>query len=214
MKKILCIFLMILLIPLVLSQESLIRSNIKVKFDVVGENEAILTIQGENLDWSKSIIYNKSIDNSTNQTVGFSNGWYQELEIILLRTLGNYTDALYAMAECNELANFSAECIYERDLFKKQRDDFYVNRVNKTLYEELKTNLTNEINNLKASYEDKVKKNQELQSQVKKLTNQNKTGWFVAVAAILVVLFLLYKYTGFLKRGHPYDKETPIDTSM
>jgi len=208
------IFVIILMLPTVitLGDESLIRTTIKIKFDKLDQNEAILTIEGENLQWSRTIFYNSS-ENAT----GLSDSWIEDIELILIRTLGNYSEVQYAILECNQMANFSyewRECVE----LNNQLDIMIINEmINKTIYESEKANLTAERDKWRRDYELLgLTKDNEISSLTKEkedLETWNQRWKYIGIAGIIAIGYVLRKYKGWGKRKSQEEQEFPKDTS-
>jgi len=208
-------FSLLMLLPLVvaLGDESLIRTDIKIKFDKLGRDEAILTIEGENLQWSKTIFYNSS-ENAT----GLPDSWVEEIEIVLIRTLGNYSEVQYAILECNQMANFSQEwreCIE----LNNQLDIMIINEmINRSIYESEKANLTEEKNKWEKDYEllKTTKDNEisDLTEEKEDLETWNSRLKWIGIAGIAIICWYLYKYKGLFRRKSQEEQEFPKDTSV
>jgi len=222
MKKIICLVLGSFLIFSALAFEddkSVMRTEIQVTFDRNSPDEAVLTIDGENLHWSKTIKYNDSVkDNETGEVYGLPATWNENLEILMVREFGNYTDVQYEILRCNEMANFSNQwllCRDQRDYFELQMMN---NMINKTIYDDDVSNLTIERNNWENKYNTETTNlNDDISTLTKKnttLTQQRNYGWLIGIAGLAVGGYLLYRYKGFGKRKSQEEKEFPRDHSI
>ncbi len=199
-------------------EESLIKVPIRIKWDVDDKNTARIVIEGENLQWSKTIHYDTTINNDTNQTIGLPSAWIEDLEIILIRKFGNYTDVQYAIMECNKMANFSDKwemCLEQRTYFELQ---ILNEMVNKSDYENLENNLSIKIDEWKTKYSsDTSSKDTEitvLTEERDRLTSQ-KTRWqWIGIIGVCVAAYLGHKYKGWGKRKQEEETELPKDTSV
>jgi hypothetical protein len=197
--------------------ESLIRTNIKVKFIRDNAKQATLTVTGENLAWSKTINYDSSIDNRSNETKGFSD-FTEELEVLMLRKFGNYSDVQYAINDFRQSANYSnlwKQCIDQRTEFELQIAN---EMINKSKHEKIENNLTTLYNDLKTTCEiDKSEKDttiQNLESDKEDLQTGRTRWMYAGIIGIGLSIWLLNKYRGLGKRKHQMEGELPKDTSL
>ena len=215
MKK-LYILVLILLIPLVMgfSEESLLTTDLKVRFEREGFDIGRIVVTGENLEWNKVIYFNQTIPENLTEPVGFGPEWDEELEIIMLRRLGNYSDVQYAIIQCNQMANFSNEwrsCMDDRNVLELHIMD---NMVNKTEYEGLEENITEQITSLNSQISTKTSEITTLEEEKKKLEQQRQYGWILAIGAGIGLGYMLYTYKGWGKRKHQMQGEYPSDISV
>lgn len=210
------ILLILLTLPLVSAwgDESLIKSKITVKWDKDELNSGRFIIQGENLDWSKTVYYNNTYDNSTNQTKGLPDSWVEELELIMIRALGNYTDAQYAIVECNAMSNFSVrweDCINQRT---KLELEMLNQMVNKTFLEDIENNFTKKIDKLEKERNNLKTENDKKAEEIQELNTWNSRWKVVGLVGFGVSLYFLNKYKGWFKRKQQEETELPKDTPL
>jgi len=222
MKKLILFSLIFLLalttITTVLAwEESLIKVPIKIKWDVDDKNTARIVIEAENLQWSRTIYYNNTINKATNQSDGLPSSWIEDLEIILIRKFGNYTDVQYAISECNKMANFSdkwAACLEQRTNFELQ---ILNEMINISEHNNITTNLTTKIAEWKERYgSDTSSKDTEITALTKErdTCSSQKTKWqWIGVVGVAVAGYLGHKYKGWGKRKQEEETELPKDTS-
>lgn len=166
----------------------------------------------------KTIFYNTTDEtNATNSNKGLDDAWVENIEVILIRKLGNFTDALYKIAECNDMANFSnmwALCLKQRTNLELQLANDFINR---SEYDSAIGNLTTEKDDWKSKFEttdrDKTITISGLEKDKEKLTSQRQMGWGVGIVGLIIGLYLLYKYKGWFRREQQEQKEFPRDTS-
>lgn len=213
-------FIILMIIPNLSSygDESIIKTGITIKFDRDDKNEARIIISGENLEWSKTITYDEIYNNVTNQTQGLPTSWVENLEIILIRTLGNYSEVQYAIIECNEMANFSSlwtMCIDQRTNLELQIAN---KMVNKTFHTDLINNLTLEKDRLEDGKKDlETTSSAEITKLSEKNEDLNKwnSRWkWIGIIGIGIGGYFLNKYKGWGKRKHHIEAELPKDVSI
>ena len=221
MKYIFIIMILLLIPNVIATEEQIITTDITLHFDKTANNEAIITISGENLQWSKTINFDHTIDttdNSTNESIGFPNSFVEELQIILLRELGNITDVRYEIFRCNEMANFS----HLWELCIRQRTDFELMIANdmiyKTNFSEMEGNLTTKFTNLESEYETyKASKDAAMlvkDTRIEDLERHRQFGWGIGIISLGVAIYLLNKYQGFGKRKQQIETEFPKDVAV
>ncbi len=209
------IILVFLILPLVLAEgigdESIITTGIQVQFDTSNPEEARLIISGENLIWSKTITYNRTVLENHTTPFGFGEAWTENLEIIMIRRLGNYSDVQYAIIECNKMANFSREwriCVDQRERYEIQ---ILNDMINKSEYESLKNNMTEQISSLEVDRNSKDGEIDDLKSKNEELEGNKKRGWYLGIGGLAIGGWLLYKYKGWGKGKNQFEKEFPSD---
>jgi len=221
MKKLILfslIFLLVSVSTVIAFDESLIKVPITVKWDVDNKNTARIIIEGENLQWSKTISYNNTINNATNQSAGLPSGWVENLEIIIIQKFGNYTDVQYAIEECSKAINFTQEWKECVELNNKL-DLMMINKmVNKSIYENMKQNLTTNINTWESKYRTEMDGKE---TTIKTLTDENeelttwKTRWqWIGVAALIGCLYLANRFLGWGKRKQAEETEESTDVGI
>ena len=220
--KILLIFMLFVFnLPTIMAvgfgEESLIKSYLKIYFERLSDKEAILRLESENLDWSKAILYNESIDNTTGEIIGFDI-WNEKIDLIFIRQLGNYTDVQFLILECNEMANFSnkwEKCIEQRNELMLSLEN---EMINKSEYYEMETNLTTQTEKYKNDYinfeKSKIEEITKLKSENETLKTHRQYGWGIGIVGFIVASYTLWKYTGFGKRKHQEEMEISRDTTI
>lgn len=197
---------------------SIVKTSVHISWDRNGENEAVLTVTGENLNWVKTLIYNSSVkDNETGEMYGMPGTWSEDLEILMVREFGNYTDVLYVINECNEMANFSRQW----ETCNIQREECIIdalnNKVNKTTYDEDIGNLTEQKESCESSFS---AEKSSLNSRINELTEENtelknnrKWGWLLGIGGIGIAGYVFVRYKGWGRRKHQDETEHSVDVS-
>jgi FlaA1/EpsC-like NDP-sugar epimerase len=233
MKLSILILMLLLISPIMAVQNVPISCIAEVKIDRQNENETNLIIIGEDHDQylnPNSFVFRIKNNHSINSVTNLSEGIYvtntngetlprsgTEIKIHISRELGNQSELYEIIDTCNNMANFSYKwevCMETKNNVELQM----VNQmINKTIAEQIETNLTRKIDTLEDSKRNmQTQKDieiKDLKERIEELETHRQFGWGIGFVGLALSLYLGNKYTNFGKRKHQEQNELPKDVS-
>lgn len=196
----LIIIMFLFLMPITSAvDDTIIHAEITFTYDVESN---IVRITGENLDWAETL-------NDSDVS--------QELDLILVRDIANYTEVTALMDICKENLNYSQrwqDCIdLNLDLDEQVR-----NSVNQSIYDECVTNVTSTYHKCELEKQTITSERNTKVTELEGLNTDIETqrNWLAITSIIGIggIIYLMKKYKIWGQRETFTERDKPIETSF
>jgi len=210
--KIKFLILAILLIPAVFGlEDTLVKTHITI--EMLDSNT--LRVTGENLEWAKTINLTEIVEGNTTRYE--LEKFKEDLEIILIRKFGNYTEVTELLSVCRDNLNYSdkwKECIELNRKVTIDNLNMLNNMVNKTEYDNCLMNNTNLQHSCDIKILEKSNELSEIKEQLE--TTKNQRMWLAILTLIGFggSIYLFARYIGFGKKGTWKERDKPTDIPL
>ena len=234
MKYVYIGLIMLLLVPMVLAGTEICKVPGEISFEMKNDKLIIFELSdNENfekrefkiemvkLNSSDYILELYGYDDFVFKIINLSEGNYvSNLKFAGSIEVTNSSIVLEELETCRRFITNVTECYIKTNVYRDKYDSLFedaTKMVNKTLFDEIETNLTTKYDNLEREYETyksnkdtEIKENQE---RIGDLETHRQWGIIGAISGIGIAIYLLNKYTGLGRRKHGEQTEFPKDVA-